>query len=105
MQPFPSQPTHYLPLLSLFFLNMAGASLSHQCLLAFQLLLRPSITQNYCNAAVSIILTPLILLFNLHDCSSVIFWYFPVYLRHSSSNFLSMQESLLLDWRFWLFTA
>jgi hypothetical protein len=75
MQLFPSQPTHYLPLLSIFLLNMAGASLSHQSLLAFQLLLRPTTTQNYCNAAVSIVLTPLLILLNLHDSSSVIFWY------------------------------
>ena len=76
MQVFPPQPTHYLPLASLLIFNLAQPSLSHLSLLAFLLLLRPTTTQNYCNAAVSILLTPILLLYNIRDCSSCIFRYF-----------------------------
>lgn len=73
MQPFPPQPLHYLPLLAIFALNLAGASLSHLVLMVLLVLLRPTTTQNYCNAAVSILSIPLLLLFNVYDNSSVIY--------------------------------
>ena len=75
MQVFPPQHHHYLPLASLFILNLAQPSVPHTVLFAFLLLLRPSTTQNYCNAAVSIIICPLILLLNIYDCSKCIFMY------------------------------
>lgn len=75
MQLFPPQPTHYLPLSILFLLRLADTSATHLSLLALQLLLRPNTTQNYCNAAVSLLLTPLIFLLNLDQISSIIYSY------------------------------
>ena len=69
MQVFPPQPNHYLPLASILLLSFAGASLGHLSLLALLILLRPTTTQNYCNAGVSIILCPIILLYNAYDYS------------------------------------
>ncbi len=75
MQLFPPQTTHYFPLLALLPLQLASASLPHLLLLALNLLLRPNTTQDYCNAATSILLTPLILLLNLYDASLLIYSY------------------------------
>ena len=77
MQILHPQPLHYTPLLSLFFLNLSGASLPHLSLLALQLLLRPTPTQNYCNAAISLLVTPLLLLLNLYDASRIVYRYLP----------------------------
>jgi hypothetical protein len=79
MQIFPPQRIHYLPLLVLLPLALATASPSHLALLTFLMLLRPTTTQNYCNAAVSLLLTPLLLLLNLHDASRIIYEYMPFY--------------------------
>jgi hypothetical protein len=65
MQLLPPQPTHYLPLLALVPLTFSGSSVAHLSLVGLQVLLRPSTTQNYCNAALSVMLTPLLLLLNL----------------------------------------
>jgi hypothetical protein len=73
MQLFPPQTTHYLPLTVLLPLQLAGVSSLHLLLLAFILLLVPNTTQNYCNAAASILVTPLILLINLYDTSLIIY--------------------------------
>lgn len=73
MQLFPPQPTHYLPLLLLLPLSLSGASLVHQSLLGMQLLLRPTTTQNYCNAAVSFGLVPFLVILNLMQMSSVLY--------------------------------
>ena len=75
MQLFPPQTTHYLPLLLLLPLQLASASLPHLVLLAFSLLLRPNTTQNYCNAAASLLVSPLILLLNFYDASLLIYSY------------------------------
>ena len=75
MQLFPPQTTHYLPLLLLLPLQLASASLPHLVLLAFNLLLRPNTTQNYCNAAASLLVSPLILLLNFYDASLLIYSY------------------------------
>ena len=75
MQVFPPQRNHYLPLASIFVLNLAGPSVAHLTVFGFLLLLRPTTTQNYCNAAVSLLLCPLILLYNIYDCSVCIFRY------------------------------
>lgn len=75
MQLFPSQTNHYLPLVVLLPLQLAGLSLAHLALLGFLLLLRPNTTQNYCNAAVSILIVPIILLLNIYDASVVIYGY------------------------------
>jgi len=75
MQLFPPQTNHYFPLLLLLPMQLASASLPHLLLLAFNLLLRPNTTQNYCNAAVSLLLTPLILMLNLYDASLIIYSY------------------------------
>jgi len=73
MQLFPPQTTHYLPLTLLLPLQMAGISPLHLLLLAFILLLIPTTTHNYCNAAVSILVAPLILLMNLYDTSLILY--------------------------------
>lgn len=65
MQLLPPQPNHYLPLMVLFLFSVSGSSLAHMSLLALQLLLRPNTTQNYCNAAMSMVVAPLVLLLNL----------------------------------------
>lgn len=73
MQILPPQYHHYLPLVVLLPLSLAETATAHLALLALQLLLRPSTTQNYCNAAASILLTPLLLLQNVMEASSVIY--------------------------------
>ncbi len=75
MQFFPPQPTHYYPLLSLLPLALSGSSLPHLSLLALQFLLRPTTTQNYCNAAVSLSLVPFLMLLNLMQISSLFYSY------------------------------
>ena len=75
MQLFPPQPNHYLPLLALFPLALSGSSLPHLSLLALQILLRPTTTQNYCNAAVSFALAPFLLILNLIQISSILYSY------------------------------
>ena len=73
MQLFPPQNTHYFPLLILIPLQLVGISLPHLLLVALVLLLIPNTTQNYCNAAVSVLVIPLILLMNLYDTSLIIY--------------------------------
>ena len=75
MQVFPPQPLHYTPLLLLIFLNLSGASLSHMLLLGLLILLKPTTTRNYCNAAVSVLLIPMLLFLNIYDSSQVIYKY------------------------------
>ena len=75
MQLLPPQTLHYYPLTGLFVLALAGGSTSHLVLLSLLILLKPTTTQNYCNAAVSLILVPLVLLLNIHDASRAIFEY------------------------------
>ena len=64
MQPFPSQPSHYLPLALLPFIASI-VTVPHCLLLSLLILLRPHTTQNYCNAAASLFLSILLLLLNL----------------------------------------
>lgn len=73
MQVLPAQPLHYLPLFFLLPFQLASASTDHLLLLAFLVLLRPSSTRNYCNTAVSIFLSLLLLPLNIYDVSVVIF--------------------------------
>jgi len=45
----------------------------HLLLLKIIIIIRPNIIQNYCNAAISIILTIILILINLNETSVIIF--------------------------------
>jgi len=59
-------PNQLAPLLVLIPLHFAKASSTHLILFASLILIRPYPTQNYCNAAFSVIITILLILKNFH---------------------------------------
>jgi hypothetical protein len=73
MQIIPPQPVQFLPLLAVLPLALASAPPLHLFLLSTLLLLRPSPTENYCNAIVSVLLCILLGIDNLHTASKLIF--------------------------------
>ena len=72
MQLVPPQTSHFLPLLALVPMALASVPPLHMFLLGVLLLLRPSNTENYCNALVSVLLCVLLILDNLHVASLLI---------------------------------
>jgi hypothetical protein len=73
MQLVPPQSTHFWPLLALVPMALASAPPLHMFLLGILLLLRPSNTENYCNALVSVLLCIILMLDNLR-VSSLLIW-------------------------------
>jgi hypothetical protein len=72
MQLIPQQPSHFLPLLALVPLGLVSTPPLHLFLFGLLLLLRPSNTENYCNALVSVLLCVLLMVDNLRVASLVI---------------------------------
>jgi hypothetical protein len=73
MQIVPTQPNHFLPLLAILPLTLAGTPPLHLFGFGALVLLQPSSTENYCNALVSVLLCVILAIDNLH-VSSVLIW-------------------------------
>lgn len=69
------QSSQLVPLLALIPLYFAKATPIHLLLFSVLIIIRPNIIQNYCNAAISIILTIILILINLSEASLIIFKY------------------------------
>lgn len=73
MQLVPPQNSNYIPLLALLPLAIANAPSLHLFAFALLLLIRPSATESYCNAIISVLLSVLLLLENCLLASHIIF--------------------------------
>lgn len=73
MQLVPPQKNNYLPLLAVVPLALARTPPLHLFAFAVLLLIRPSATESYCNAVISVVLSVLLMLDNCHMASRLVY--------------------------------